>query len=725
MEKDFTQGSFTLPGEAGYEDLTLRLAKKWGADIIRDSDGTQLSDEIIESDYGIYSTICLVRGHNEWAKKNKDKLQQCYLMSEPVLAKEESLTIELLKGYSKEQLAVNKDDEPQEWWQVFDRTTGEEVPKEAWSFDAKSDTLKIEGAKKWHKYTVNFLAYRIWEEISAYNHITNNWGDREHLMPIEPMHEEAQEQILTFLKNWLEEHPHTKVVRFTSLFYNFWWLWGADPKQRFIVNDWGSYGSSVSSVAIRKFEKLKGYRPTSEDFVNKGLYTNSYLPPTPFYVEWMDFIIEFVTSFGKKCIDLVHEYGKEAYVFYNDHWIGMEPTLDSFEKFGFDGMIDGIFNGFETRKVASTKHVKTKELRLHPYLFPTGVNGAGTFVEGGNPTLEAKTYWTDIRRALLREPVDRIGFGGYLHLVEDHPEFVDYVEALAKEFRMLKSLHEGDAPYTADVKVAILTAWGNRRAWGCRGHYNHGNYYNEVMEAVSGLPVEVVFISFEDILTKGIDTSIDVIINAGNEADAWSGGFNWKNAKVVEALHSFVEAGGGLIGVGEPSAVREGDTYFKLDTLLGVDKEYGLTIAFDRYPYEKFNGKHFILEDVKEALTLTPYEEKVFLKDKEAVVLADNEKGILLATNTFGKGRSIYAAGYHYTTENVRLLHRMIFWAAGKEERFKQWTSSNPNVECSYHPKQGKLVVINNTDAPQQTTIYGEEGKTYAITLPAWGCIIQ
>ena len=44
---DFHHGGFTLPGEAGYEQLTLELARRWGADVIRDSDGTQLSDEII------------------------------------------------------------------------------------------------------------------------------------------------------------------------------------------------------------------------------------------------------------------------------------------------------------------------------------------------------------------------------------------------------------------------------------------------------------------------------------------------------------------------------------------------------------------------------------------------------------------------------------------------------------------------------------------------------
>ena len=54
---DLTKGDFTLPGEAGHEALTLRLAQKWGADTIRDSDGTQLSPEIVSSGYAIYSTI--------------------------------------------------------------------------------------------------------------------------------------------------------------------------------------------------------------------------------------------------------------------------------------------------------------------------------------------------------------------------------------------------------------------------------------------------------------------------------------------------------------------------------------------------------------------------------------------------------------------------------------------------------------------------------------------
>lgn len=705
------QGSFTLPGEAGYEDLTLKLAKKWGADVIRDSDGTQLSDKIVTSGYDIYSTICLVRADNEWAKKNRDKLQQAFIMSYPVVAKEATTEIELLEGFNREQLEVNSLESPKKWWQVFDRTTGEEVPLECWEYDEQTGHVVIQGTKKWHRYTVNFLANRIWEEISAYNHITNNWGDREHLMPIDPMYEEAQEKILEYLKRWLEEHPHTKVVRFTSLFYNFWWLWGSDPNLKFIVNDWGAYDSAVSAEAIRKFEKVKGYRLTSEDFVNNGLYNNSYMPPSDKYRDWMDFIREFVVDFGSKCVELVHQYDKKAYVFYNDHWIGMEPTLDSFAKFKFDGIIDGIFNGFETRKVASTKHVDTKELRLHPYLFPTGVNGAPTFVEGGNAKLEAQTYWIDIRRALLRECVDRIGFGGYLHLVETQPDFVEYIEELADEFRDLKELHVDDTPYTAPFKVAILSAWGNTRAWGCRGHYNHGNYYNEVMESVSGLPIDIVYISFKDILENGVDPEIKVIINAGLVDDAWTGGWNWKNEKVIEILSDWVDQGGGFIGVGEPSAVKEGNQYFKLSHILGVDREVGLTIGFDKYQYTK-PVAHFITEGMLQNLDMQKTIDKVFVTGNETEVLLDGQGGVNLATHTFGKGRSVYLSSHYYTPEHIRLLYRAIFWSARREEEVCTFTCSNVKTECAYYPNKKKLAVINNSFETQVTTIYLQNGET-------------
>ena len=193
------KGGFTLPGEAGYEKLTLELAKKWGADVIRDSDGTELSPEITEAGYGIYSTICIIRGHNPWAMENLDKLQQTFLVTEPKTAVEHCLELELLKEFFQEQFKINDSAEALGYWQVYDRTTDKEVNKENWSYDKKKGVVRIENCVLWHKYTVSFLAYRIWEEISMYNHITNNW-DKEHLIPIDPVYAETQ----VYLINWMK-----------------------------------------------------------------------------------------------------------------------------------------------------------------------------------------------------------------------------------------------------------------------------------------------------------------------------------------------------------------------------------------------------------------------------------------------------------------------------------------------------------------------------------------
>ena len=448
-------GSFTLPGEAGYEDLTLRLAQQWGADTIRDSDGTQLSPAITQSGYHIYSTICLVRSVNAWAKHNPDKLQQNFLMSFPVVADKPTVTIDLLRRFFREQFVVNFGDNPKQWWQVFDRTTGQEVPKRQWSAQPRRGTVTVTGATPGHAYTVNFLSFRIWEEISMYNHITNNWGDREHLAAVDPMHPATRQVLLAHLEQWLADHPDTAVVRFTSMFYNFTWFWGDDPNLRYIYSDWGDYAMTVSPRALRLFAKKYGYRLTSEDFVNGGLYNSTHNAPSRRYRDYMEFMHDFVIGFGRQCVDLVHRHGKQAYVFYDDHWIGVEPNSPRFAEFGFDGLIKCVFNAFEVRLCAHARGVKTHELRLHPYLFPTGLKGEPTFKEGGNPTLDAKNFWIDARRGLIRVPIDRVGLGGYLSLVQGFPDFVAYIADLAQEFRLLKSFHEGDRPYVAPFKVRV------------------------------------------------------------------------------------------------------------------------------------------------------------------------------------------------------------------------------------------------------------------------------
>jgi len=720
-DNDIIKGYFTLPGEAGYEELTLKLADKWGADAIRDSDGTVLSDKIISADYNIYSTICLVRADNEWAKANRDKLQQNYLMSDPVVAEEDHVRIDLLSGFFREQLEVNTNDDPKTWWQVFDRTTGEEVPKDQWTFDASRGTVTINKVKKWHKYTVNFLAYRIWEAISMYNHITNDWGDREHQMPVDPIYPETQKFMLEYLQKWLDEHPRTKIVRFTSLFYNFAWFWGDPSLQKFRYADWGSYEMTVSPLAMRLFAKDRGYEMTSEDFVNNGTYCSSHNVPSERLLDWMDFMNEFIVSFGPKCIDLIHNAGKVAYMFYDDHWVGTEPYGERYKDFNFDGLIKCVFNAFEARLCAGVQGVKTKELRLHPYLFPTGLKGEPTFMTGGDPALDARRFWVNIRRGLLRVPIDRIGLGGYLHLVQDFPDFVETIEHITQEFRTLKQLHTGGSPYTAPLKVAVLTAWGKLRSWVYVGHFIHGMELYEVTESLAGLPVEVSFISFSDILDQGIPKDVDVIINAGKVGTAWSGGEHWKNEKIVETITRWVADGGGFIGIGEPSACQYSSQYFQLSHILGVDREIGIKSSIVKLECAVSVKNHFIFEDIEGDIDFGKDIDNVFIIDKDTSVLAEKDGSPKIAVKFFGKGQSIYLSGFKFAPENSRLLHRGLFWAAGKQEDYGQWTCSNIHTDCAFYTNAKKLVVISSSNSTGKTKVLDGDGKAYDVSLEPYG----
>ena len=724
-----TQGGFTLPGEAGHEQLTLRLAKKWGADTIRDSDGTQLSPEIVRSGYTIYSTICLVRSVQSWAREHPDQFQQNFLMSFPVVATKDTVAIELLKGFYREQFTVNFKDSPKQWWQVFDRTTGREVAKKHWSVNAKNGTVTIRGATPGHKYTVNFLSFRRWEEISMYNHLTNNWGDREHLAAVDPMQPAAQKILLAYLGQWLREHPDTSVVRFTSLFYNFSWFWGANhAKLRDIYSDWADYAMTVSPRALKLFAKKYGYRLTSEDFVNGGLYNSTHNAPSRCYRDYMAFIHDFVIRFGRQCVDLVHRAGKKAYVFYDDHWVGVEPNSPHFAEFGFDGLIKCVFNAFEVRLCAHSRGVATHELRLHPYLFPTGLKGEPTFKAGGNPTLDAKNFWIDARRGIIRAPIDRIGLGGYLSLVEPFPEFQDYIGRLAQEFRLLKSFHAGDKPWTAPFKVAVLTAWGDLRAWICSGHFTHGLELNEIIESLAGLPLDVQFISIDDLVAHGVPRGVEVIINAGRAGSAWSGGHYWSDPRAEQILTQWVQRGGGLIGVAEPSALPQPGQLFKLAQVLGLDRDCGERIANGKYRFTPPAGpwaKHFITSDLTAAPDFGKDVDGIYVFGPEAEVLAARDSSPRLATHAFGRGRSVYLSGFKFAHENTRLLHRAIFWAAAREAKWKVWNTTNVRTECAWFAKAGKLVVINNAGAPQRTIVTLANGKSArTVKLAAHGISI-
>ena len=83
-----SKGRVTLPSEGGFLEETKEMMDRWGADALRDSDGTKLPEEIKALDASIYTTYFVARGHNDFARDHMEECQQLYLMSRPVTAVE-------------------------------------------------------------------------------------------------------------------------------------------------------------------------------------------------------------------------------------------------------------------------------------------------------------------------------------------------------------------------------------------------------------------------------------------------------------------------------------------------------------------------------------------------------------------------------------------------------------------------------------------------------------
>ena len=709
MTQAYDRGGFTLPGEAGYEALTLELAEKWGADVIRDSDGTKLSPGIVAAGYRIYSTICIIREHNAFAEAHPDAQQQTFLISDAVLAEGERVTIDPLAGYFEAQFQLNDSPEALEYWQVWDRTAGEPVPRARWRYAGGKVT--VDGCAPWHRYTASFLCWRIWEEINMYNHTTNHWTSA-HLRQLDPRHPLAWAYLQKWLEDWCAANPRTDVVRLTSLFYNFVWIFGADLRRRSRFVDWASYDFTVSPAALKAFEAEYGYALTAEDFINGGRLQATHRPPTAHKRDYMDFIQRFVAQKARALVDIIHRFGKQAYVFYDDSWVGMEPYGKYFSSIGFDGLIKCVFSGFECRLCAGAD-VPVHELRFHPYLFPVGLGGLPTFSEGGHPERDAVAYWLHVRRALARQPVERIGLGGYLHLTQGYPEFVEAIGLMARQFRRLKALHEQGAPALLPVRVAVLHTWGALRAWTLSGHFHEtdANPLIHINEALSGLPVDVRFIDFEQARGGALD-GVDVVINAGFAGDAWSGGDAWRDPVLVAALTRFVHGGGALIGVGEPSACPGGDTCLRLAHVLGVDVDDGSYACHAPWDFEVEKEPPFgicpeALGRMEHARLITP----------DAQVLAAAGGTPQMTLRRYGRGRAAWLSGFAYSPASARMLLELLVYLSGARAE-AAGVCSHPLVEAAWFPASGTLVLMNNDDKAVRAEARWPEGRI-AVSLEA------
>ena len=709
------KGRVTIPTDLDVIKETLDIMGEWGADAIRDCDGTEFPQELKDTGAKIYATYYTTRKDNAWAKAHPEEIQQMYIMTSFHTAVEEKLEIHLMDHLYPDMLAVNTRDDIYRWWEVIDRTTGETVENKDWSYDAESGNVVIHPAKKFHEYTVSFLAYIMWDPVHMYNAVVNEWKDVEPQITFDVRQPATRAHSLERLRRYLESHEYVDVVRFTTFFHQFTLIFDEMAREKYV--DWFGYSASVSPYILEQFEKEVGYKFRPDYIIDQGYMNNTYRIPSKEFQDFQAFQRREVTKLAKELVDITHECGKEAMMFLGDHWIGMEPFMDEFKKVGLDAVVGSVGNGSTLRLISNIEGVKYTEARLLPYFFPD------VFHEGGDPVKEAKVNWVTARRAILRKPIDRIGYGGYLKLAMKFPEFIDYVESVCEEFRTLYDNIKGTTPYCIK-KVAVLNCWGKMRAWG-NHMVHHAIYYKQnysyagIIEALSGAPFDVSFISFDDIRRDpGILDDIDVILNVGDGDTAYSGGENWTDETIITAIKRFIYRGGGFIGVGEPAAHQYEGHYFQLASVMGVERENGFTLNVDKYNWEEHD--HFITEDCKGEIDFGEGKKNIYAYEG-TMILSQRNQEVQLAVNEFGKGRCVYISGLPYSFENSRLLYRSIIWSSHDEENLYKWFSTNYNVEVHAYVKNGKYCVVNNTYEPQSTTVYKGDGTKFDLDLEANG----
>ena len=711
MDEIRKTGRVTIPTDLDVVPETLEILKKWGADAIRDCDGTDFPQQLKDADAKIYSTYYTTRKDNAWAKANPDEVQQCYIMTGFYTAPGDTVTIPLMKGISPELMQVNTNDDITRWWEVMDRTTGQPVPPEQWSYADGSVTVQ---AVPFHEYTVSFLAYLIWDPVHMYNATTNGWTNFEHQITFDVRQPKTHKYSMERLRKFIAEHPYVNVIRYTTFFHQFTLIFDELKREKFV--DWYGYSASVSPYILNQFEQEVGYKFRPEYIIDQGYYNNQYRVPSKEFRDFQAFQRREVAKLAKEMVDITHACGCEAMMFLGDHWIGTEPFMPEFKSIGLDAVVGSVGNGSTLRLISDIEGVKYTEGRFLPYFFPD------TFHEGGDPVREAKENWVTARRAILRKPIDRIGYGGYLKLALQFPEFVDYVESVCNEFRELYENIKGTTPYCVK-RVAVLNCWGKMRAWGCH-MVHHALYYKQnysyagVIEMLSGAPFEVKFISFEDIKNDPhLLDSLDVIINVGDADTAHTGGIWWEDPEISSAIRKFVWNGGGFIGVGEPSGHPYQGHILQLASVLGVEEENGFTLNYDKYNWEE-HPDHFILQDADRPIDFGEGKRNIYALEGTEVLVQRN-KEVQMAAHDFGKGRAVYISGVPYSFANSRTLYRAILWSAHSEEELHTWFSSNYNVEVHAYVKNGKYCVVNNTYEPQDTTVYTTDGSSFALHLDA------
>jgi hypothetical protein len=565
----------------------------------------------------------------------------------------------------------------------------------------------------------------------------------------------ARERHFASLRRILDSLPQSTIIRPTSLQYGY--VHFEEPREghergRVKVYSWYSYWRAVHPRRLAAFEKRYG-KPFDPMTMVEVFYGEEGYPPTEDYRRLIEMTREDVVAYGREYTSIIRESGRTSRLFWGDEWLGIQPFLGDVQAAGFDEITTSLNKGpctvcqmtrwpGDVRRLVRFPWTQTPTRDAHSRHWTKPGEHEFTKEEVADQTAQILSDWRWIKREMLRACTNGLEFGGALAGVSLSP-IIDVFVGIAKDFREMHGLLEGGPAYQHNFKIYVVNDWGPMHAWISNTHYISQRGVNPQMV---DWPVGIAWISFDEILAKGVPADASVLLMTGEPGTAWAGVDVWRNTALVKAVTDFVAGGGGLVVFGGPSLV---DGKYALGEVLGVQyagapsaaaaedlwtvtcwtdadrpaKEFdpdaimpsvGLTLAENALPESL---RPWIGPATKVTLQ-SPVKLSVPEGSNAEALAWDADAGAGIFLNAFGKGRVVTVSGFGDLKE---AFYPLVMLAGGRGEEIGRLRARDAGVSTYFYPHKKLLIAFNHSENPVSTTLHfdptlaGAHGETVAL----------
>ncbi len=624
---------------------------------------------------------------HDWVREHPEDRQTGYWRTDPVTAKSATVTIKIVSPSWGGSTRIDNHYKPKVHW--FVRDVGDKSAKVAWTYDRKTQQVTIANATPGRQYVVYFR-------------FTNTGvGD--------PLRASFQRRGLAEL---------TKLVKPLAGALDTYWFDdlgfaypGPTPQKAW---DWESYTLVAHPDTIKQFEADTGIAFDPEWLVMPPKTIE--VAPDRRYLAWMAWTQPRVAAWMAKATGVLRGHGMRAWLYWGDSHVGIEPYLGSLDT-GQINQIDKPTSDPVTARAlidfpGAGVYRRLRVVWLHGHIVPKATSPG-----------RIEAAWRRAKRGLLMGFPSAIYWMPFPNVTKVMNPAVreDMTETIAEindEFAFLGRHLNGHRAFTHDINVYVINAWGKVYSWRPWGAAR--------LWPLTDMPVNVRFISLDEIAKNGVPSDAHVLFNYGPPNSSWSGGHFWESPKLRQNIETFVRNGGGFIGMQSPSHCDKPQPHWALADLLGVAAEGAAEFRPDTFdqsmladtareaPREdrptarlsktRAGAAHWIGRTLPAHVVGVAGLTRVAATARDAAVLfaAADPAGKLspgVVARTVGRGRSVYLSAYSQSYDFSRLMRRCVFWAAHAESKFDDLDATGAaNVFAYAYPSANMLALLRDAE---------------------------